>query len=751
MTRPSPVTGPRVWVGAALVVVTVFAGTLSLRELLAPGPWWPVATAAVVATATATAAMRSRMRSRGAPTAWAALGVVLGAVALYGGPGTGPTAPVPTLETLQRLRRLLSSGTTAIAEGQIPVDATRGLELVVVLGVAAVLLAVDLAALGLGRAGLAGVPLAALWTASALFDRPPALWVLVVGGVSYLLLLTLTRPTAPVAAGSWWRDLGPGSVVAAVATVLAVALGPVVAAVPGYGSVSVPSGWGRPGPGGGGALSVSTDLDMRADLDERSAQPLLRYTTTSGVPIPLRLFTTTDFDGREWRRGPRADADALPLDGVLWPGPDDAPGPADEAEEVAVRVSDLDQDRLPIPVEPRSVEVSGRWVYDRRLDEVVAQGTSTRDTSYLLRVLPRPLTPDVLREDRSAARAEADEALALAESAYLADVAALAQEVVADATTDYDRAVALQSWFRDPTNFRYDTQLPPARTEDAVWDFLTDRTGYCVQFATAMAVMARTLGMPTRLAVGFLPGRPDPDVRGEYVVTGQQSHAWPEIWFEGAGWVRFEPTPAVQTGAPPMYADPNLAAPQPVPSEVPEVTAPTPTAPAPQANTAPGTGGGVTIGDTTVPPLGVAAGLAGVAVLVVAASVLAGRRGRRAQTVPVRPEAAWAHLRAELARRGVTWPDSATPRQVGQLVDAGYAGRDREADAADPATTERARRALERLLRAVETERYTPPRDDDPWSVAELEAWVREAVEPFGEPSADAGARSRGRRASRTR
>src|SRR5690606_31594525 len=118
------------------------------------------------------------------------------------------------------------------------------------------------------------------------------------------------------------------------------------------------------------------------------------------------------------------------------------------------------------------------------------------------------------------------------------------------------QALALQTYFRDISNFRYDTRVPEARTEDAVWDFLTQRTGYCVQFATAMTIMARTLGVPARIGVGFLPGRADTSVVGRYVVSGRQAHAWPELYFADAGWVRFEPTPATQTGAPPVYADP---------------------------------------------------------------------------------------------------------------------------------------------------------------------------------------------------
>jgi transglutaminase-like putative cysteine protease len=65
--------------------------------------------------------------------------------------------------------------------------------------------------------------------------------------------------------------------------------------------------------------------------------------------------------------------------------------------------------------------------------------------------------------------------------------------------------------------------------------------GYCEQFAAAFAVMARTLGIPSRVAVGFTPGGMQPN--GWHLVAGVDSHAWPEIWFDGIGWIAFEPTP----------------------------------------------------------------------------------------------------------------------------------------------------------------------------------------------------------------
>jgi transglutaminase-like putative cysteine protease len=99
--------------------------------------------------------------------------------------------------------------------------------------------------------------------------------------------------------------------------------------------------------------------------------------------------------------------------------------------------------------------------------------------------------------------------------------------------------VSLQDWFRE--NFEYSTDVPAGHGNDAIEHFLQIRKGYCEQFATTFAVMARTLGIPSRVAVGYTPGRLRAD--GWYSVVGRNSHAWPEIWFDSIGWVGFEPTP----------------------------------------------------------------------------------------------------------------------------------------------------------------------------------------------------------------
>ncbi|MEY2405761.1 MAG: hypothetical protein QOG39_677, partial [Acidimicrobiaceae bacterium] len=123
-----------------------------------------------------------------------------------------------------------------------------------------------------------------------------------------------------------------------------------------------------------------------------------------------------------------------------------------------------------------------------------------------------------------------------------------AARVVAAAVTPYDKALALQDYFRDGS-FTYDLTVPAGHSDSAIERFLFDtKAGFCEQFAGTYAAMARAVGLPARVAVGFTPGEQDPIKANLYHVKGEHAHAWPEVYIDGQGWVPFEPTPG--RGAP---------------------------------------------------------------------------------------------------------------------------------------------------------------------------------------------------------
>jgi hypothetical protein len=135
--------------------------------------------------------------------------------------------------------------------------------------------------------------------------------------------------------------------------------------------------------------------------------------------------------------------------------------------------------------------------------------------------------------------------------ARYARVAALARKIVtaARATSTYAQVTALEAWMG--RNVRYSTTIPRLLPgQDAVNNFLfVTRVGYCEQISTALAVMLRTLGIPTREAIGYVPGPFDP-LSDLYEIQAKDAHAWVQVWFPGAGWQNFDPTEQVPLASP---------------------------------------------------------------------------------------------------------------------------------------------------------------------------------------------------------
>lgn len=274
------------------------------------------------------------------------------------------------------------------------------------------------------------------------------------------------------------------------------------------------------------------------------------------------------------------------------------------------------------------------------------------------------------------------------------EVAQQAREIVGDAETSYDKAVALQDWLRNPANFTYELRAPNAESGDLVYDFLTERTGYCVHFATAMAIMARHLGIPARVVSGFLAGQ---EADGQFIVTANQAHMWPELMLPGAGWVRFEPTPASVSGAAPSHAVsptslPNLAEDDALlqTSNVPANPVPQPAATNPTAMTA---------ADRAELPQRLA--IAGSAAVLAAAGAFATVQVARRRRI-LDPDAAWHEATRIWSRRGIEVPEAATPRQAVAAVDAEWRSKHHEA------LPKSARNAFADLAQLVEQHRYLP-------------------------------------------
>lgn len=200
----------------------------------------------------------------------------------------------------------------------------------------------------------------------------------------------------------------------------------------------------------------------------------------------------------------------------------------------------------------RAVYAAGEPLAVNRPYELLLRGDGEQPADHIAALLAAgrrytvlSLTPAASESELRAAGVDYPaevEALYLALPDVPARVAELAQEVTQDAPTPYDQALALETFLRQ---FPYDlgVEAPPAG-RDVVDYFLFDaQTGYCDYYASAFVVMARSLGIPARLAVGYATGDYDINQRA-FVVRESSAHSWPEVYFPQVGWVRFEPTAA---------------------------------------------------------------------------------------------------------------------------------------------------------------------------------------------------------------
>ena len=326
------------------------------------------------------------------------------------------------------------------------------------------------------------------------------------------------------------------------------------------------SGNGAPasleGSGGGPRVLVSPLVQVRSRLIELSDVELFAVAVPEDERQYWRLTSLDEFDGDAWRARSQYEDISGPVAATLDPS-------AASGSELlqTVMLTGLGNSYLPAAYELRRVvddggvameyeALSGSLIKTRR----AALAGPGRFTYAVDSAVPAIGDPDRLRRSDTSML---EEGFLATNTQLPGDVRALvrseAERITADARSDYHRALLLQDHFRLDGGFRYDLEVH-SEGIDSLEEFLFDvRAGYCQQFASAYAAMARSVGLPTRVAVGFTWGDWRPErgidgafVDGAYVVRGRHAHAWPEVYFAGTGWVRFEPTPG--RGAPGDFA-----------------------------------------------------------------------------------------------------------------------------------------------------------------------------------------------------
>lgn len=251
------------------------------------------------------------------------------------------------------------------------------------------------------------------------------------------------------------------------------------------------------------------------------------FSVASDAPHYWRATGLSIFNGTTWR--------VLETSLESVSGSFAEPGPF-PIENQTVVIAGLEGNLLPAAFSPVGINGGGAsWVSDTGT-LVIADGLSRGDVFSIASAVPN-IDPATLSQATS--NDPPDPSTVSLPDDFPDSAAQVANEVTAAYPTVYQKMLALQTWFQ--TNFTYDIGIQKGHGNNAIENFLRIRRGYCEQFAGTFAAMARSLDIPARVAVGFTPGELKAD--GRYHVYGRNAHAWPEIWFDGIGWVSFDPTP----------------------------------------------------------------------------------------------------------------------------------------------------------------------------------------------------------------
>lgn len=581
------------WLAGTAAILLALARMQRLLRAIEEGPPWQLAllAGALLGAVITWTAVSYRIGWIG--TALLNLGGLLLAAFRLGAADTLVLGFLPSLDTFGTLGTELGWAVGLIRFGAAPVVPAAGLILIltVVFWILGALLSWGLLS---GHPTLALLPPLLFYLQIATIDRiPPRLgWTTAFLAIVAFALLAVALDERSLTAGRLRRRFTPGHVPVSaplfptVFVTVAVALSVVVSGVAsGLVPVSGFLNWrAQTGLGGGIFSGVSFNLFAnitQTDLVSRSEEAVF-IVDLEGEDIPdnlyWKLFTLEEFDGENWfpgrlsTRTPRGD------------DPWEDPEHAFRGETVPViqniTISALRQNALPTlhsAVFIHSEQALLNQSFRVRADASIPFDLRTWDglTYQVISNVPNPdlgvlasepgardrLSP-IFQEaaDRGVftAQPKAPPAQGLVRPEDIKDYLDLpgefdptlgtkATELTLDGVTAFEKALLLEAWFRDPNEFTYSIDIDPGHSARNLADWILDedspnyRTGYCEQFATAMAAMSRSLGIPSRVVLGFTPGEKLND--GRILVSGRNAHAWVELWMNGQGWVRFDPTP----------------------------------------------------------------------------------------------------------------------------------------------------------------------------------------------------------------
>jgi transglutaminase-like putative cysteine protease len=472
---------------------------------------------------------------------------------------------LPTPGSLAALLHTAGQGFSEASAYAPPVPGLRGMLLLAAGGIGIAALLTDLIAVRLGSAALAGLPLLLLFTEPFTLSVARGVvgttlaFCLGVGG--YLALLSsegrdrirdweqteatdhYAPDTRPLAAAG--RRVGTASVLLALCLPLF---------IPGLHTTRLfggQPGIGGTGGSGGAALGFpDPNVQLSKELTETKASTVLTYTSTIPTnPGYLQIYVLDNLTDSGWKLFGQPES-LLPASPRLpaAPGLTAKAGVTSQRTIVSIAsgVGNDEFSALPVPYPATSISVKGDVRADRATLMVFDSGTSLGGLTYTVTSLSE--SPGAQALSAAPQAAPSITAHYLSVPADYDPLRALAKSVVraAGAKTEFQEAVALQDWLA-AGSFTYTLKAPSVVSAAGLTKFLkVTKKGYCQQFSYAMAVLARLLGIPSRVAYGYTAGAPTGT--GTFTVTTHDAHAWPELFFQGYGWLRFEPTPSGTEG-----------------------------------------------------------------------------------------------------------------------------------------------------------------------------------------------------------
>lgn len=619
---------------------------------------------------------------------------------------------------------LVGDAHSTIVGSAPPAPVTPGLDFVLSLVVPVLAIATDYLAVTIRNPAASGIPLLGVFMLSASNQAAglnPLYFVLV--AVVWLSMLahgtsrtmrgwasTLARPSTPTRFENLFSRHASVARLLGVGT-LALAL-VIPAVLPHRSPVMLGGGLGQGSSGGGSGSSAmfGSEEDIARDLLDQGSGVVLTFRTNDPSPPPLRVLTTADYRSGRWDLHPDRTRVTNGSERTRMGDQgrsDDAPT---STYRMQVRRNTLRAPQLAAPFPTTAADLRGTpWQYEPATGRILPKRHAR---SYA--VTYQHLKDDARPFGSSDGPTPGGAYLELPE-ASMARVTKLARSI--GGATPFRKAIAIQDYLRDGS-FTYSLQLadrrkgPDGKDLDPLSNFLVTKKGYCIQFATAMVMLARADGIPARFAVGFLPGERQTD--DSYRIIRSDAHAWPELWFPGLGWTRFEPTPGERSGSAPLYAivtQPGIGS-EPQNTIEPRTQTSQPAAPVPapepkkHAAPAPTSSAWPTVGW-----IALVLALLGAALLLLPGIARYGRgrmlRTAQHSTSPV--EAEWTVLRSRLDDLGIPPPHGRSPR-----AEEDYYRRYLDLS---PGTDDD---ALHTAVRTVESARYAAPG-------AQATATIREA------------------------